>query len=275
MSFKKEYCREIEADPRGEKWSAGAREHIAGCPACTAFLESCALLETRLKDLPSSREEMPAKLREHLLQQLSDDTIAQAPPGGKSLSILRLPTVRRFMIPTALAAALVLGIFLEKTFDFGSTYLPVEVDKTIGMYISDVTHDSFLLERVGRPLEIEISDPGDLSDWLSASLNFDFRLPADGGSLELQGGRVWHTVGRLSALASYTTASGSRVVLFAVPAENLKPSGAESGTIGTTRVFTGHGWGYEARVWIDGDLALALTAPEGELPDAWDEVFLP
>jgi len=275
MSFKKEYCREIQADPHGDRWSAGAKDHVAGCPACTAFLESLALLETRSKDLPSSREEMPAQLREKLLRQLDVDATATATLGGKGRSFLRRPAARRFLIPTALAASLVLGVLLEKEFDFGSPSLPVEVEKTIGMYIADVTHDSFLLERIGRPLEIEVSDPGRLSDWLSASLNFDFRLPDDGGSLKLQGGRVWHTVGRLSALASYTTASGSRVVLFAVPAENMKARGAASGTVGTTRVFTGRGWGYEARVWIDGDLALALTAPEGELPDAWDDVFLP
>lgn len=275
MSFEKEYCREIQADPKGASWSTAAREHATNCPSCIAYLEGCAQVEKRLKALPSSREEMPAALREKMLQQLAEATLTDASKPGKGQSLLTLSIVQRVLLPTALAASLVLGIFLEKTFDFGSGSFPVEVEKSIGMYIADVTHDHYLLERIGRPLEVEITNARHLSEWLSASLNFDFRLPDDGGSLALQGGRVWHTVGRLSALASYTTDSGSRVVLFAVPAENLKLLGAESSIVGTTQVFSGHGWGHEARVWIDGDLAVALTAPEGELPAAWDEIFLP
>ena len=275
MSIEKEFCREIQADPHGDSWSDAARDHAATCPSCVAYLESFTLMGERLRNLPSSREEMPAAMREKMLQQLSESPGLEIAAPRQGLFLLSTPIARRVLLPVALAASLVLGVFLEETFDFMPSPLPVEVEMTIGMYIADVTHDHFLIERIGRPLEVEITNAPDLSSWLSASLNFAFQLPETAGPFALQGGRVWHTVGRLSALASYTTDSGSRVVLFAVPAENLKLQGAESGIVGTTRVFTGRGWGHEARVWIDGDLALALTAPEGELPADWADVFLP
>ena len=171
-------------------------------------------LTERLRNLPSSRETMPSGMRDRMRQQLAE---AEAPVVA-SVS----PFSQRFVIPMALAASLVLGVFLEKQFEFGSSFVHQEVAQNIGVYIADVTHDHYLLERIDRPLEVEITDANDLSAWLSASLSFDFELPAADRSYSLQGGRVWHTVGRLSALASYATASGSRVVLFAVPAANLE-----------------------------------------------------
>ena len=275
MSIEKEFCREIQADPHGESWSGSTRDHAASCPFCVAYLESFTLMGERLRNLPSSREEMPAAMHETMLRQLAESSGPETAAPRKGFFLLSLPVTRRVLLPVALAASLVLGVFLEETFDFMSSPLPVEVEMSIGMYIADVTHDHFLIERIGRPLEVEITNAADLSSWLSASLNFAFHLPETDGPFALQGGRVWHTVGRLSAMASYTTDSGARVVLFAVPAENLKLQGAESFFVGTTRVFTGHSWGREARVWIEGDLALALTAPEGELPAAWEDVFLP
>ncbi|MEN8006270.1 MAG: hypothetical protein ABFS42_04610 [Candidatus Krumholzibacteriota bacterium] len=275
MSFEKGYCREIQTDPHGENWSITTREHAAACPLCTAYIESCDELGERLRDLPSLRETMPEDLRGKMLQQLAEAAAPETAAPGRSASLLTLPLAQRIMLPVALAASLVLGIFLEKTFDFGPASFPNEVERTIGLYIEDVTHDHYLLERIARPLEVEITNARDLSTWLSASLNFAFQLPETRGPLTLQGGRVWHTVGRLSAMASYMTESGSRVVLFAVPAENLELIGAESELVDGVRVFNGSGWGHEARVWIDGDLAVALTAPEGEIPATWDEIFLP
>ena len=119
-----------------------------------------------------------------------------------------------------------------------------------------------------------MTDPGELSGWLSHSLAFDFEVPAATEGLALEGGRVWHTVGRLSALASYCTPTGERVVLFAVPAANLDLAGAERTEVAGHEVFRGTGWEREARVWLEGDLALALVAADGALPDGWAGNFL-
>lgn len=268
-------CQEIHLDPRGQQWSEAAREHVAKCRPCQAYLECCALLTERLKNLPSLREEIPASRRSDMERQLAEATdngfaasrrVSAGQPG---------PSKRRFVLPIALAATLALGVIVGQRVEFRPVAPGAEVEATAGMFIADVTHDQFLLDHLGKPLEVAISDARDLSSWLSSALGFAVEVPPTQGPFKLQGGRIWHTIGRLSALASYTTQTGARVDLFVVPADDLVLQGAESQLIGKTRVFKGYGWGNEARVWIEGDLALALTAPEGELPTGWDEVFLP
>lgn len=275
MTSGTEYCRAVREDPRGENWSDLTRAHAAACPACKAYLDCCQALGERLTGHPFGCEDMPPALRDKLLRECASAPVAGAAPARRG-AVLSLSSMRRIMVPLAMAASLVLGVVLEKAYEFGGPgALPAEVEKDIGLYIFDVTHDHYLLERIGRPLEVAISDAVELSSWLSASLNFSFDLPRDTGALSLEGGRVWHTVGRLSALASYRTAGGDRVVMFAVPAENMNLAGAESSLVGDVEVFTGTGWNHEARVWIEGDLAIALTAPEGRMPDDWADVFLP
>jgi hypothetical protein len=269
-------CGLIHADPHGESWDSGVRAHAAECPACAAFLQAVAALSLRLKAVPALNAPMPQSLRARLLDQLAacpeaPDTVVAAP----RLALVPRRAMRRALVPAALAATLVLGVMLGHNFDFGFSRVPAEVDRTIGMYIRDVTHDHYLIERIGRPLEVAITERAALSDWLSASLNFPFELPRTAGGFRLQGGRVWHTVGRLSAMAAYETDGGGRVILFAVPAANLELRGAESSFVGGTQVFVGEGWEREARVWIDGDLAMALVAMEGELPASWADTFLP
>lgn len=269
-------CSRIHEDPHGGSWDAETRAHAASCPGCVAFLQGFAELALRLKGHPELNAPMPWPLRESLLAQLASCLdVPGAAPAAPRLTLVRSRSLRSALLPVAMAASLALGVLLGHNFDFGIPKAPIEVDRTIGMYIHDVTHDHYLIERIGRPLEVAITDRGALSSWLSASLNFPIELPRTSGAFKLQGGRVWHTVGRLSALAAYETEDGSRVILFAVPAANLELRGAESTVVGGTRVFTGTDWEREARVWVDGDLAVALVATEGDLPASWAETFLP
>ncbi len=218
---------------------------------------------------------MPQELKEGLLAKL--EASSQTSPSGPTSSGFRskLPILRGIAIPVALAASLVLGVLLGHDTGFKRPTTGGEVASTVGKYISDVTHDHYLFERINRPLEVAMNDPRELSQWLSESLNFSLALPRTGPDFTLQGGRVWHTLGRLSALASYTTGDGARTILFAVPAENIVLSGADSKMIHGRQVFSGTGWHREARVWIDGDLAMALVALDGRLPADWPDTFLP
>lgn len=277
MNFDDRQCRLIQTDPRGDSWDGEARAHAAACPSCRAFLDSAAELGQRLRVLPALAAPMPDTLRESLLAQLaaSVDEAATVPVQPRPGLAPRRRRLQRVMVPMALAASLVLGVMLGHNVDFGLSRAPAEVNRTIGMYIQDVTHDHYLIERIGRPLEVILTDRGALSSWLSESLSFPFELPATGSAFSLKGGRVWHTVGRLSAMAAYETEDGNRTILFAVPARNLELRGADSSVVGKTRVFIGRGWEREARVWIEGDLAMALVAVEGELPAAWATTFLP
>lgn len=272
-----ELCRAIRLDPRQDRWSKAQQAHVRVCPGCRSYLGSLAALGDRLRALPSRQEAMPAALRQRLLNSLHE-AAAPAAPNRSPSRWASFPRNPAFLVPLAMAASLAVGVILEKQFDFGNPGLPdkvAEVPASLGAYIDDVNHDHYLLERIGRPLEVRMAEAAPLSAWLTESLSFDFQLPAESGALALEGGRVWHTVGRLSAMASYRAPDGSRVVLFAVPAENLDPAGTPSELIKGTRVFHGAGWGHEARVWVQGDLAVALTAPEGHLPAGWERIFLP
>lgn len=270
MTNHEQHCRHVHDDPQGHTWDAGTRAHAAECPACVAFLEGVAELGRRLREHATLNAPMPAALRARLLAQMNE---AATPPARNN--VLLLPArARRALYPMALAATLAVGMLIGNRVDFGGTAPSAEVRRDIGNYIQDVTHDHYLFSRIGRPLEVSMTDPGSLSSWLSESLSFDVKVPASDSAFRLEGGRVWHTVGRLSALAAYDVGGGRRALLFAVPAANLDLKGAESSLVDGRRVFRGRAWDCDARVWIDGDLAMALVAPEGTLPDSWAQEFL-
>lgn len=281
MDNSTETCREIRLDPRPGNWTPEQREHVGRCPGCRSFLASLTALGERLLGLPSANRKMPDALRRELLARLNESSGPQFDTArGKSRATRPALFGRgiRYLVPVAMAASLTFGVVLENRYDIAPTPMPNElgeVQASVGDYLHDVTHDHYLFDRIQHPLEVEMSEASALSEWLSGALAFDFRLPADSGSFALEGGRVWHTVGRLSAMAVYRTADGTRVVLFAVPAENMTLDGAESRVIGQKRVFRGSSWGHEGRAWIQGDLAVSLTAPEGRFPDGWKQIFLP
>ncbi len=269
-------CRVILEDPHGETWDEQAHVHAAECAECVAYRTSVAALGDRLQALPSfGGATLPPMLRGAMLEHLAAVPV--------SADIVDLPTRprettawwRRAATPAAIAASLVLGIIIGDRVDFRPPADTGEVPRSVGQYISDVTHDHYLIERIGRPLEVALTDEDEMSGWLSNSLAFDIELPVRDPAFDLEGGRVWHTVGRLSAMASYVVGDGSRVILFAVPALGLSLDGAPSEIVDGVRVYHGAEWDHEARVWIDGDLAMALVAPEGHMPDDWRRVFLP
>ncbi|HPF70165.1 MAG TPA: hypothetical protein PLQ13_05790 [Candidatus Krumholzibacteria bacterium] len=271
-------CRLIQDDPHGESWGPDEHAHLAVCPGCAAHVEVVAALGARIAALPRFAGGMPGALRGRLLELVA--ACPDAPTVPDNVVVMpgtargrRPDWTRRIAMPVAMAAVLVCGIFLGRDLA-GPGVDPADPRRTIGNYISDVTHDHYLLEELGRPLEIASTDREQLSGWLSRSLSFGVDLPPADGTFALEGGRVWHTVGRLSAMASYVTPDGSRAILFAVPATDLDLAGAPSSMIHGVRVFRGTGWDHEARAWIDGDLAMALVAPTGHLPESWPEVFL-
>lgn len=262
-------CQSIQADPHGEAWDAAQRTHAAECPRCAAHVEAVREIGRRVGELPSLPRSMPEAMRSRMLGLLEEGT----PTRSRPKPVPRL--VQQTLVPLALAASLFVGLLVGHNYDITTLWGPNEVNRNIGMYIHDVTHDHYLIERIGRPLEVAMTDRNELSGWLSESLHFSLALPEPGPAFRLQGGRVWHTVGRLSALAAYEVPGGGRVLLFAVPAHNLKLDGAESTMISGRRVYTGKGWEREARVWIDGDLAMALVAMDGAMPADWAGSFLP
>jgi len=281
MSNHHDPCQRLQADTNAANWDDEARHHAASCATCAAFLATTDALTQRLRALPSSQLTMPAPLRAAMLAQLDERADSANARGesttGPTTTAWHQSRVRsKVLVPLALAASLAVGFLMGHAgFDFGQPTPPPEVHRNIGMYIADVTHDHYLFDRISRPLEITLTAPTALSNWLSESLNFPIELPPVTKGFSLQGGRVWHTVGRLSALAVYRDDNDDRIILFAVPAYNMELTGAPSTLVNNTKVFSGESWDREARVWIDGDLAMALTAPKGKIPANWRDTFLP
>jgi hypothetical protein len=166
-------------------------------------------------------------------------------------------------VPTALAAGLALGFGLGQMLGREDPLL------TVDAYLYDVTHDRYLLERTGRPLEMRISAEDEASEWLSHGLGLDVTVPKSPEGWELEGVRVWHTLSRLSALAVYMDGQEHRIVVFAVPVEDLVFEGATSVSRDGRTYFLGEGWGNQGVVWREGDLAWATVAdiPVDELLD--------
>jgi len=276
MSQSTALCRAIHDDPRRESWTAELTEHAHLCPHCRRFLAGVQALTERLKELPRHTAAMPASLRATLENRL--EASSAAPVADRSVRPPRRNLFRSWgqvLVPVAMAASLVLGVALDRQGIFRTPQTSGQVARTLGDYIHDVTHDHYLFAQLDNSLEVRMTDPAELSGWLRGTLHFAPELPASTTGFTLEGGRVWHTVNRLSALAAYGTPGGDEAILFAVPAEGLSPANADYRLVRGRRVYHGEGWKREAMVWLDGDLAMALVAPEGRLPGNWAEVFLP
>lgn len=229
-------------------------------------------LKDRLAAEPRFCDPMPGSLHQSMAAALDEATgpSVPTPPGPRPRSYRRLGA----LVPVAIAASLAVGILLGRGVVRSPEHQGAEVPRTVADFIHDVTHDHYLFARLDNALEIRQQDPAALQAWLRESLHFSPRLPGDSALFSLEGGRIWHTVNRLSALAAYRLPDGQLAILFAVPAENLSPRGAHHTTVEGLEVFSGSGWDREAHVWYEDDLAVALVAPQGHLPAEWSSVFL-
>jgi len=276
MSHPTALCPIIHDDPRGDTWTPEHAAHASRCPHCRRFLAGVEAMGGRLKDLPRYSAAIPAGLRatleSHLEAATTPPSIPRQIPGSAGRRSFR--RWGQALIPVAMAASLVLGVLLDRQGVFRSGQTSGQVARTLGDYILDVTHDHYLFAQLDNSLEVRMNDPAALTRWLEGSLHFSPDLPAGTPDFVLEGGRVWHTVNRLSALAAYATPDGNEAILFAVPAEGLTPGDMGFRIVRGHRVYHGEGWELEALVWIEGDLALALVAPRGHLPATWADLFL-
>jgi hypothetical protein len=259
-------------EPRAEFWDERIRRHVDECQLCRETIATLELMRVRLRGLASARAEAPealvAKLRAVGASsdaEATDPAVAGSPvEAGDSASTPRGLHfwMRRWSVPVA---ALVVGVLLGITLAprlIPRAFAPLvgEVPATVEDYIHDVTHDHFLLEKLGRPLELECSDAAEASLWLSQGLPFSVTLRPAPTGWELLGVRIWHTVGRLSALAEYGDAEGRRLVLFAVPEANINFSYARMRSAEPDTLFAGSGWGSHALAWCSDGLAWTAVA---------------
>ncbi len=238
----------IHDDPWGERWDPTTQQHLGECEPCRRTLEALRATLDRLKRRRQTTA--PASLVAGLRRDIATLTAHHAPS----------PSVRpRVALAAALAAGLVLGLGLGRYLAPAPTIeapgAGVEVARTVHDFLDDVTHDRYLLERTGHPLELVTDETDRARLWLTESLGFDVALGRVPEGWALEGTRVWHTVSRLSALASYTSPVGT-ITVFAVPGHGLAFEDASALEDG---YWYAEGWGYRGVAWHDGELAWAAV----------------
>ena len=252
----------VQSHPR-EEWDARVLSHVEECASCQQTLETLDSYRDGMKRR-FGRAQAPASLVTGLRESLETKPVARRPR----------PRFVSLRVGGALAAGLVLGFFLAPLLRPPSPIEDGEVRKTVMNYLEDVTHDRYLLERTGRPLELLTDDGSQASTWLSEGLGFDVALastPPDGWTLE--GTRVWHTVSRLSALAIYALDS-HRISVFAVPSVGLRFEDSESIPTLHGPVFLLEGWGFLGVAWQrDGVAWSAVGDLDAEAMLEWVEAY--
>jgi anti-sigma factor RsiW len=248
--------RSIQENPERNSWPAEVREHVRDCERCQKTLEASLLLRVGLKKTSSDAapEELRARVYRRLRQRLSPAPRSHARLSGVGIAI-------------GLAVGIALGIAIGLSWRGRlPSPTPKVVDglvlRNVDDYLFDVTHDRHLLDGTGKPIEHVADDPADLSRWLSQGLGFDVRLGTSPAGWRLRGGRVWHTLSRISAMAEYDR--GDRHLdVFAVPSEGIDRSRNVARRVGED-VWVGEAWSYRAVAWHDRGLLWSVV---GKLPE--------
>jgi len=252
----------IHDDPRGETWTPEVSEHVVRCEPCQKTLKALQSLMTSMRRRTKTVQ-APPELVAHVCRSVqAEQTKAQR----------RRQKVVEFLIPTALAAGLVIGVLLPRS---SGPATPGGLVPDMTVLLDDTLHDRLLLEDANLAVEYASNDAGTLSSWLTRGLGFDVSLPSAPADWELRGGRIWHTAGAMSALAEYEN-DGEIVTVFARPRSGMEiegvPDDAPEGATMSWRLETGD---HRGVAWVDDDLAWAAIG-SGTMEElaAWVESYL-
>jgi len=258
---------EVKIQPDPSAWDESTRRHVEECASCRRTAAASSILRDRLAALESFRAKAPDALAEwvrdlargELAPGASDSPTASREPAA-------VPPVSdrssrwRWWVPAALAAGILLGFGLAGGLHLHRGQPGGVPPATVVDYLQDVTHDDYLFSQISHPLEQEITDPAQASRWLSRGLPFQLELASAPQGWTLEGVRIWHTLSRLSALASYRGPRGERILLFAVPREGISQGKIRPVGPAQEALYPGQGWGNQGVVWFEGDLAWAATS---------------
>jgi anti-sigma factor RsiW len=140
-----------------------------------------------------------------------------------------------------------------------------EKSTTVGFYAYDISHDAYLIESLPqRPFDIQSTSIPETESFLSKFVGFGVHIPnlAYVG-FSMTGGRLWHTVARISALIVYEDSSGNAVSLFEIKRERVRKSGAKVVVADNRPFYVGKAYGYNGVVWMQREVAFGLV---GGLP---------
>lgn len=251
----------IHDDPHGAHWQPEVEDHVGRCAACQRTMRA---LRTFVGSMRRRQEKVTAP--PELIAQICRTVQAEQAKTSR-----RRATIVRLAIPAALAAGLAIGVLLP------DPPAPGVVDvagPNVADLLDDALHDRLLLDGARGGVEYASTDAGDASSWLTRSLGFAVELPAsvpDGWRLE--GTRLWHTAGAMSALSTYTDGVQT-ISVFARPAAGLEvvlPTDAPQGSTISWRMETGD---HRGVAWVDDELAWVAVGT-GPIEDvaAWVEEY--
>jgi anti-sigma factor (TIGR02949 family) len=243
----------------GEEKKALER-HVERCERCRFELQAIEAEKRWLKRTFASRVAPPA-LRTAVLDRL------RAEAGTAAAAV---PRWRRWWAPSPAWAAVSLFLLVAAGLIYLRTegvLLPSgEKPTTMGLFVRDITHDAYLVARLpARPLDVASEDPRRVADVLSGFVGFPVRIPdLSTSGFRLKGGRLWHTVSRISALAVFEDGSGRRVRLFEIRGERIGLKGARAVRTDGRVFYVGRSFGFQGVAWKQHGLALGLV---GDLPE--------
>lgn len=233
-------------------------QHLTSCEICQEVLRA-----TRRGKVLMQESFASVKAPAHLMKLIKADIKNEV---RQEMARHQVPFFRRLFAPSPAWAALSLVLVLVA----GTMYLRTEgiivpggeKPTTVGLYLYDIAHDAYLVYSLPeRPLEIESSDAAETEAYLSKHVGFNVRAPqlTDAG-FTMQGGRLWHTVARISSLIEYLDASGTKISLFEIHRERIGKSGGKKVTAGGLDFYLGDAFGFNGVVWMQHEVALGLVA---------------
>jgi anti-sigma factor RsiW len=242
------------------------RAHTQKCETCGHVLRLRTLTS---ESLASTRDRVQAspEFRRSLLDAIDREAASLAT--ARTAEPRKKPSFWQFLFrPSPVWAAAALVLVLVSGFNYMRTMgylLPAgETPADMAVFVHDVGHDAFLYARHSQTLEIETGDPAAVRDWFAPRLDFPVNAPAAlPGGYSMQGARLWHTVARLSAFVSYTSADGDKISLFVISAHNLAGTGAREIERGGRTYHAGKSFQFNVVSWQQGGAAYALV---GKIP---------
>ncbi len=234
------------------------KKHLSSCESCSAVL--LAMNEEKRLMLESFASiKAPPRLKQKIVESLRSASIKTAARYPQT------PFWKRLLTPGPAWAAVSLVILIIA----GAVYLRTqgiiapsgEKPATMGLYLRDVTHDSYLIRNLpARPFDIKSRASGEVSAYLANHVGFDVLIPdLSSSGYELKGGRLWHTISRISALAVYDNREGSTISLFEVKKERMGKSEAEKIIADGRDFYFGNWFGYSGVAWIEKNTAVSIV----------------
>lgn len=241
--------------------AAAVEAHIAACELCREVLRATRTEKQLLKSTFSAMK-APAPLVRRIRTAVKEEARAES---ARS----QVPFFKRLLSPSPAWAAVSLIFVLVA----GTIYLRTEgiispageKATTMGLYVYDITHDAYLVDSLPeRPYDLQSASAAETGAYLSKHVGFDVPVPnLAAAGYAVRGGRIWHTVARISALIVYEDTSGNTVSLFEIKRENIGRGGAKEVAADGKTFYLGDAYGYNGVVWMQKNVALGLV---GDLP---------